>query len=1158
MGDNSGALLDIPHTERLETSTIDPSVERKEGIALAARPLAAAEYLSLEEVMTKMVLRLLRILPLALLLAGVASAQTTGTIIGVVTDASTGKAVAGALVVATSPNLQGEQTAVTDNAGNFRLVLLPPGDYKLAVQLEGFKPFERTDIRMSVDKTIRANLSVVPEAVQLEEQVVRTGVPAVDVASAESGAVVSQEFMASVPVGRGYEAIAVVAPTAKVDYYGVSFAGAQSPENQYIIDGMNTTDPVYGMRNASVAGPASLRSNFMQELDLKTGGYGAEYGRATGGIMNVVLKSGSNEFGGSVFTTYTPSYLFEPTGEVSGSTGEAVAYRQKPDEGQYTADFGFEVGGPIMKDKLWFYAGFAPVISRFTYERYLRSNVLGTDPGGCPAGYTPDGDIGPGGQCIDANGNYLQNRIAGSETIETTGRDTYQYVGKLTYLINENNNLTLSAVGALGYRMQPNSGFVAGVFSTSQASRVIETDDPMGSVFAKYAGKFMDKRLIGEVQAGWYSTSQTPRDQGNLLDVDAVEWTPSAAEALPITDFETAAACAGADFDETRARCPTTGYVTGGRGGANEFETNRYVGKASLAYLFDAGGSHNVKGGIDLERVDYEVTQRTTGGSYWRYRSSLAGVSTTPVFQAFRGYGYITNPTINPANGAKGTDNENFVVIGPGTNKSQTDSFAYFLQDVWQIPLEKLGNLTLNYGLRLETQSMENLTFDSPGFEINDNWSPRVAAIWDFTGTGRGKVAANWGRYYYAMPLDMGNRAFGGEIQINYSVDPASCGFTYGTTPAGSFDTTAIGYDAGCSVIPRGNPGAFRQTGGGLTPADSELQGAFVDQFGAEVQYEVVPDVAVGLSYIGRRQGMVIEDMSSNDGADYFIGNPGVDRNIYYPDGSLAGNSKYVETVDPQTGRTITAEFPSPERSYDAVTLSVTKNFSRNWLAMASYTYSSLRGNYPGPFRPETNQLDPGITSEYDLASLLANRTGYLPGDQPHQLKLYAAYNWPLSQRFNVTASGAYTGLSGIPVNALGSHPDYGPSEAFVIPRGQAGRSPFTNTVDLGAGLEYVIRAPYAVNFRVDVFNVLNGQEITAVDENWTFDSVAAINNVNCETDSMGDIGGMIAACPELASLRTVDGRPATVNANWGKASTQVTQPYQDQLSVRFSLALTF
>src|SRR5512142_2664597 len=85
--------------------------------------------LSLEEVMKKKLLRLLRIVPLALLFASVASAQTTGTIIGVVTDASTGQPVAGAVVIATSPALQGQQTAVTDNAGNYRLQILPPGAY---------------------------------------------------------------------------------------------------------------------------------------------------------------------------------------------------------------------------------------------------------------------------------------------------------------------------------------------------------------------------------------------------------------------------------------------------------------------------------------------------------------------------------------------------------------------------------------------------------------------------------------------------------------------------------------------------------------------------------------------------------------------------------------------------------------------------------------------------------------------------------------------------------------------------------------------------------------------------------------------------------------------------------------------------------------------
>ncbi|WP_242344719.1 TonB-dependent receptor [Anaeromyxobacter terrae] len=117
-------------------------------------------------------LRLSRIAPLALLLAGVASAQETGVIIGVVTDGATGKPVAGALVVATSPALAGEKTGVTDGGGNFRIEGLPPGQYRLAVQLEGYRPAERADIAVRADTTIRATLAVVPAAVKLEEVVV--------------------------------------------------------------------------------------------------------------------------------------------------------------------------------------------------------------------------------------------------------------------------------------------------------------------------------------------------------------------------------------------------------------------------------------------------------------------------------------------------------------------------------------------------------------------------------------------------------------------------------------------------------------------------------------------------------------------------------------------------------------------------------------------------------------------------------------------------------------------------------------------------------------------------------------------------------------------------------------------------------------------------
>jgi hypothetical protein len=1111
--------------------------------------------------MRKTLLRFLWTAPLVLLFAGTAYAQTTGTIIGVVTDASSGKPVAGAVIIATSPQLQGEQTAVTDDKGNYRLALLPPGAYKLAVQLEGFKPAERADIQLRVDKTLRANIAVVPEAVQMEEQVVRTGTaPVVNVGSAEAGAVVSQEFIASVPLARGFEGIAVVAPTAKIDTYGISFAGAQSPENQYIIDGLNATDPVFGTR-AAVNGPPALRSNFLQEVDVKTGGFSAEYGRATGGILNVVLKSGSNQYSGSVFSTFTPSFLVEPDGKAVGAAGEAIGYRTKPDEGTYGLDLGFEVGGPIMKDKLWFFAGFAPVLQKTYYERFLRRNTMGSDVGGCPTGYSATGDVhGATGQCVsDATGDYLQTTIAGTQEAVSTERQTYQWVGKLSYLFDENNTFTLTGWGAPSSRTGLGTQFFSGPMYNSPSARLVDTNDSQTSVFGRWSGKFLQKRLIGEVQAGWFGTTNEPVnktiDGVNQFATPRIEWQ----DIFPIAAFEDVPA--GACTNE--ADCGVFNYTTGGRGGNFKWTTNRFVGKASVAYLFEALGSHNLKGGIDLERIDYTTTRETTGGSVYIWLPTATGQG---LFTAFRGYGGIVSPGTGPG-GVPGLEVADYdldptrVFRSPTReNTSETDSFAYYIQNSWTPSF--FPNVTVNAGLRLETQSMKNLDFtNATGFEINDNWSPRVQAVWDFTGNGRGKVAASWGRFYYAMPLDMGDRAFGQEISLRYNLSAGDCGYT-GDPRA--FDPTRVAapFESAtttCDFLTRGGANNdFRLTGATLTPADSNLEGAFVDQFGAQVEYEVLPDLSVGIDYQGRRQGNVIEDMSSNDGGDYFIGNPGKDRDIS-ADGVVVGNSRFVTSADPITGREVALEFPKPERSYDGLTFKVTKLFSRNWLASASYTYSVLRGNYPGPFRPESGQLDPGITSEYDLATLMANRTGYLPGDQTHAIKLYGAYSWSLSPRLNLIASGAYTGTSGSPTSVLGAHPDYGPSEAFVIPRGQGGRTPFVNAVDLGGGVEYTIRPPFAVNFRVDVFNVFNSQEVLNYDEDYTFDSIAPVN-VSCDGSYAGKPNPgqeLRNACPDVAFLKTVDGRPVTPNPNWGKAG-RATTALQTPLSLRLSLALSF
>src|SRR5262249_8886211 len=151
-------------------------------------------------------------------------------------------------------------------------------------------------------------------------------------------------------------------------------------------------------------------------------------------------------------------------------------------------------------------------------------------------------------------------------------------------------------------------------------------------------------------------------------------------------------------------------------------------------------------------------------------------------------------------------------------------------------------------------------------------------------------------------------------------------------------------------------------SGAGATPVDPDVKPQSSDEIVAGGEYEIVRDSRLGASYTRRWMNYVLEDMSRDEGQTYFIGNPGYG---------------------------IAKDFPRGERNYDAVTFYFTKDLADDWLAQASYTISYLRGNYPGLYRSETAQLDPNNNSDFDLRSLLVNRTGPLPGDRSHSIKLF-------------------------------------------------------------------------------------------------------------------------------------------------------------------------
>ena len=302
-------------------------------------------------------MRSLRALPLVLLLvlATGALAQTTGGIVGAVSDA-TGAALPGVTVEARSSALQGVRTSITEADGSYRFVLLPPGAYELRFTLDGFMS-EGRNVRVALGKDLPLDVTMRPAAVS-EELTVLAAAPVLDTTSTSVGTNLDTRAIETLPTGRNYSSIVQVAPGTASDanpsnpsQNTITVYGSSGAENSFFVDGVNTTNMEYGFQGKE------LNFEFIQEVDVKTGGYEAEYGRSTGGIINVITKSGGNDLKGDVFGYYDSDTLQADADAVVSNAGTLAGFTRK--------DYGLDVGGFIMRDKLWFFAAYDNVQHSF-------------------------------------------------------------------------------------------------------------------------------------------------------------------------------------------------------------------------------------------------------------------------------------------------------------------------------------------------------------------------------------------------------------------------------------------------------------------------------------------------------------------------------------------------------------------------------------------------------------------------------------------------------------------------------------------------------------------------------------------------------------------------------------------------------------------------
>jgi hypothetical protein len=1052
------------------------------------------------------------VLLLALVLAPrPALAAVTGNIEGTVTDQATGKKLAGVTVTVTSPALQGEQTEFTDADGHYIITELPPGEYLVRFYFSNIN-VERPGVFTQSDKTLSVNVAIPTQRAEVKTYRITEKAPTVDVGNTQQQTAVTSELVRNTPVrGRTYDAVLTMAPGSATDAVGFSFNGATGPENNFLIDGVNTTDPAYGLLGTQ------MTVEFIGETEIITGGYNAEYGRATGGVVNVITKSGSNQFHGDLWF-YAQPFTLEPT--LTGRLGESIAVRSKgtANNNKYQFDVGFDLGGPILKDKIWFYVGFQPTFRTNETERYIRTR---TDTMNTTMADGYQGDLQSGANCPSGLQAAFCNTtgllapayattLLGDQykKVYDTNTTLYNWIAKLNFQLNANNSLVVQYIGSPASQ----NGVVNGSFNGSDSQLFGSTFENTHDAMIHFVSKLADRRLQLDIMAGYHYDDKVATPNAAGQGRGGIYFDPE-----DLTVFEpNVTPCNAKTYanGNTFHPCTVSNYVDGGWGFLAHTTVQRISAAASATYFARLGGTHALKLGFDFEDNIYTDTRNYTGGAFFFVSGGNPFI--------YREYASKTNGGLNDPGNAL-----------PQTGFSATThtlNYGAYLRDSYNVGF--IPGLTVNAGVRYEAQQVKDVT-GTTQIGIYDNWAPRVGAIYDFTRKGRSKIFVSYGWFYESIPLDINDRQFSGEgLLANVPAGSATCA----PNAMGRFDFSKC---QPLTMVTNGqiNGGTF----GAVAPG---LKGMYSEEVVAGIQYDVGLDLVLGASYIHRDLGRIIEDMSPDGGIDYIIANPGST-----PDQNVIKDlqNQINATSDPLTKKKLQNQlvlyqninngFPKPVRNYDALVITATKRLSHNFLLLASYTYSRTLGNYPGTFQASNGQLDPNISTQYDLRELLFNRSGPLPNDRPHNLKINGSYFVPFGANTFVFGL-AFNAFSGRPIEVLGQHPTYGPSEVFILPRGSGGRTPFVTSLDLHVSYRRQLSKLFGLEAYWDVFNVANEQTATDVDDNYTFSVVNPIQN------------GSVA---DLVNLKTTSGTQPTINANYGQPTA-----YQSPLSMRFGIRLSF
>ncbi len=656
---------------------------------------------------------MLALFSLTLLAIGPGLAQTVpaGKIVGTVTD-ERGTALPGVIVEAVSPSLLGKAAAITDVDGVFRLMALPSGIYEINFTVPGFKSLVRKDVVLQLSQTIIIDVSLVQAAI--EEQVTVTGRnPLIDVKSTIIGQTMTKDLFLGLPRSRDFDSLIVTMPGVQDEWIagGLSVDGATATENSWNVDGADITDMRKGLRAQSAV------MEFIEEVNVTTSGYNAESSGAMGGVVNVITRQGGNAFHGDVIGFYEDNsrlmlgkardYLrWNPTEDfVPEYVNEDDLYFNggKSRDPYRRYDIVLTLGGYILKDRLWFFAAFNPLISD---QKAARS--------------------------------FLSQPELGVQNFRTL-RNNWNGQFKLTIAPVPGLRVSASLVNNFS-RKRGEIPSITGMSSPTYPWTKTGFDYPnlSGAFLVDYT---LGNNFLLSARAG-YAEQNTTNQQVICPETK-------------YTFYRTNEIFADDPFYVDRPDLLRYAFWTNWSGSSVTIERLQYQRTSAtldLTYFLRLGGEHALKAGSRVVRDHENVSQVYNHPLVYLYWGEAGYLPSGEPVEGTYGYYTVRSSWTSP--------------YGSFWNIHR-DTWSLYVQDSWTVGGRVTVNAGLRMeseyipAFTNETQQPGYQTRPIR-FGFGDKMAPRLGVVYDVFGDSSLKVFGSFGLYYDLMKLYMAESAFGG------------------------------------------------------------------------------------------------------------------------------------------------------------------------------------------------------------------------------------------------------------------------------------------------------------------------------------------------------------------------------------------------------------